>query len=81
MPRTDKLTKQPLTIMDMQTRSNKKLQERKKILENAMANGTVVIHHGDKYGQISDIEIVRSGLFHRQLYFTGILIDTYAKVR
>ena len=81
MPRTDKLTKQPLTIMDIQTRSNKKLQERKKILEEAMTNGTVVIHHGDKYNQISDIKVVRSGLFHKQLYFTGVLIATYAKIR
>ena len=81
MPKTDKLTKQPLTIMDIQTRSMKKLEERKKYLEDTMTNGTVAIHHGDKYGQISDIKIVRSGLFHHQLYFTGILIDTYAKVR
>ena len=81
MTKVKNLPKHPILVMDIQTRSMKKLEERKKYLEDAMANGAVVIHHGDKYGQIRDIKVVRSGLFHHQLYFTGILIDTYAKVR
>ena len=81
MTKVKNLPKHPILVMDIQTRSMKKLEERKKYLEDAMANGAVVIHHGDKYGQIRDIKVVRSSLFHHQLYFTGILIDTYAKVR
>ena len=80
MTKVKNLPKHPILVMDIQTRSMKKKKKKKKYLEDAMANGTVVIHHGDKYGQISDIKVVRSGLFHHQLYFTGILIDTYAKV-
>lgn len=81
MTKVKNLPKHPILVMDIQTRSMKKLEERKKYLEAAATNGTVVIHHRDKYGQISDIKVVRSGLFHHQLYFTGILIDTDAKVR
>lgn len=81
MTKVKNLPKHPILVMDIQTRSMKKLEERKKYLEDAMTNRTVVIHHGDTYGWISDIKIVRSGLFHHQLYFTGILIDTHDKVR
>ena len=68
-----------LTIMELQTRSKKKLDERKKTLEDFITSGEVYIHHGDKY-IIKSTEIVQSGLFMKQLYFTGELIDRYCKI-
>ena len=79
MPKSEKLSKQPLTILDLQTHSNKKLEERKKVLEDHMTNQTVLIHHGDKY-LISGVKVVKLSWLYKQLYFTGTLVSQYATV-
>ena len=64
---------QTLTILDMQTRNYKRIMERKALLEQRVKDGTPVIHHGDKY-IITDVKLVNSHVFHKQLYFVGTLI-------
>lgn len=73
MPKSENLSKQPLTILDLQTRDNEKLEERKKVLEDHMTNKKVLIHRGDKY-LISEVKIVRLSWLYKQLYFTGTLV-------
>ena len=79
MTKVKNFPKNPMLVMDIRTRSLKKLKERKKFLEDAMMNNTEVIHRGDTYSQINGIKVVPSGLFYHQLYFTGVLVDTHAK--
>ena len=64
-----------IVIMDMQSLGNNydRINGRKRYIEECIKQGKPVKHRKDLY-MVSDVKLVQSAAFHKQLYFIGFLV-------